>query len=687
MAAEGARTIRSFCRICTTVCGILVDVDGDTVVDVRGDREHPRSKGYTCPKGRSLGKMHHHPNRLDRPMMRVDDVLVPTTWQECLDDLGERLRQVIDRHGPQSVGIFFGSGLGMDTTGYRMAQGLHAALGTPAKFSPMTIDGTAKVLIADLMGGTSALSGRPDYDNAGLLLLVGTNPVVSHGHNIAMPNPRGYLRELTGRGQLWVVDPRHTETARMATGHLAPRPGTDYAVLAFLVRELLSDGADREFLRRHTADSDALAAAVAPFTLDRATRLTDADPVALAELLAAVRHTGRIAVETGTGVTMAAAANVTQWLACALMAVTGSLNRPGGCWFHPGYWYQLETFDLPISGPEGSFGPGPRSRPELRSMLDEWPCAALPDEISAGNIRAVLNLGGSMVTAFPNAGALTSALRKLDVLATLEIIGNETTELSTHVLATKDQLERPDVTLWDVLLTHVGAQYTPAVVDAIGDRRSTWWVLAELGQRLGHVLADTSQPITDDAMLAGVTAGARLPMEQLVAQRCVHVGHELPAPWVDRHIERLGGWRLAPAILVDQLATLAQPAPLVLVPRRQRSMLNSQLEYLGEPSEVLMHPDDAAAAGVLDNQKVTVRSVSGELIGVAKLDPTIRRGAVSIPHGHAHQANVNKLTSKDDLDPITGMTRYSGVAVSVQAAAGPGVRSTADVPEVIATLG
>lgn len=55
----------------------------------------------------------------------------------------------------------------------------------------MTIDGTAKVLIADLMGGTSALSGRPDYDNADLLLLVGTNPVVSHGHNIAMPNPRG----------------------------------------------------------------------------------------------------------------------------------------------------------------------------------------------------------------------------------------------------------------------------------------------------------------------------------------------------------------------------------------------------------------------------------------------------------------------------------------------------------------
>ncbi|CAJ1502580.1 molybdopterin-dependent oxidoreductase [[Mycobacterium] kokjensenii] len=672
MAAENVRTVRSFCRICTSLCGILVDIeagpDGDTVVDVRGDRDHPRSKGYTCPKGRALAKMHHHPNRLEHPMLRVDGALVPTTWQECLDDLGGRLRRIIDEHGPASVGIFFGSGLGMDATGYRLAQGLHAAIGTPAKFSPMTIDGTAKVLIADLMGGTSALSGRPDYDNTELLLLVGTNPVVSHGHNIAMPNPRGYLRELTARGGLWVVDPRRTETARMATGHLAPRPGTDYAVLAYLVRELLADGADRDFLRHHTQDGAALATAVEPFTVEHTAALTDTDPALLAELLAAVRATGRISVETGTGVTMSATANVTQWLACALAAVTGSLNRPGGTWFHPGYWYQLEGFELPISGPGGTFGPGPSSRPELQSMLDEWPCAALPDEIEAGNIRAVLNLGGSMVTAFPDAGTLTAALRKLDVLATWEIIGNETTALSTHVLATKDQLERPDVSLWDVLMTEVGAQYTPAVLDPVGDRRSSWWVLAELGRRLGHQLADTSGQVTDDAMLAGVTAGARAPMEQLVEQRCIRLGYQVPAPWVDRHIERLGGWRLAPPALVEQLAALDSPAPLVLVPRRQRGKLNSQLDYLGEPTEVHLHPDDAASAGVADNQKVTVSNGNGELAGIAKVDPTIRRGAVAIPHGHAHDANVNRLTSKDTVDILTGMTHYSGVPLSVRPA-------------------
>jgi anaerobic selenocysteine-containing dehydrogenase len=164
----GVRTVHSFCRVCTSVCGILVDVDGDEVVRVRGDREHPFSHGYTCPKGRALPQIHHHPERLERPLMRADGTLRPTSWDACLDDIGARLRDIIDRDGPDAVGILFGTGVGMDASGYRMAQGLHAAIGTSAKFSPLTIDGTAKVLISDLMGGSAALTGRPDYDNATL---------------------------------------------------------------------------------------------------------------------------------------------------------------------------------------------------------------------------------------------------------------------------------------------------------------------------------------------------------------------------------------------------------------------------------------------------------------------------------------------------------------------------------------
>ena len=666
--SERERTVRSFCRVCTAVCGILVDVSGDEVLRVRGDGDHPFSHGYTCPKGRALPRMHHHPDRLERPLLRVGDRLQPTTWDDCLDDLAARLRAVIDAHGPESIGVFFGSGVGMDAAGYRTAEALYRALGTPARFSPLTIDGTAKVLVSDLVGGFPVLNPHVDTEDAKLIVYVGVNPVVSHGHTSAMPDPVAALRALLASGEIWVVDPRRTETARLATRHLAPRPGTDYAVLAWLVRELLGDGADRDVLD-HVVGLDALEAAVAPFTSGHAARVAGVSETELRDLLDAVTRAGRVAVVTGTGVTMSVSGNVTQWLAWVVMILTGSMNRPGGVWFHPGFAHQLEAFELPVSPLDGLFGPGPRSRPESQAFFREWPCAALGDEIRAGNIRAVLNLGGHLVTAFPDANDLVPALRSLDVFATIEIIANETTALSTHVLPTKDQLERADITLWDSLLPRVAAQHTPAVVEPVGDRRSTWWVLAELGRRLGHELADTSDPENDEAMLSRLTKRARCSYDDLVAGGWVESTYDLPAQWVDDHVDRLGGWRVAPELLVDQLASLqtVEDAPLVLVPRRQVRHLNSQLDFLGDVVEVVVHPDDAAAAGVADGERVIVRSARGELVGIAKVDDSMRAGAVSVPHGH-EDANVNVLTCKDEIDLPTGMARYSGVPVALHPA-------------------
>src|SRR5262249_61920118 len=106
--------------------------------------------------------------------MRVGGRLHNTSWDVCLADLGALLKDIIDRPGPESVAFYFST---MESAGFRMAEALHAAIGTPAKFSPLTIDGTAKPLVSDLVGGFMGLSGRTDLDNADFLLLVGVNPV------------------------------------------------------------------------------------------------------------------------------------------------------------------------------------------------------------------------------------------------------------------------------------------------------------------------------------------------------------------------------------------------------------------------------------------------------------------------------------------------------------------------------
>jgi anaerobic selenocysteine-containing dehydrogenase len=677
MATAQTRSTRSYCRVCTCQCGIIVESEGDQVVRIRGDKAHPVSKGYTCPKGRAVGQMHHSEAAITSPMMRKNGALVPVSWDEALDDIAARLGAMIDEHGPASVGIFFGSGLGMDASGFRMAEAWHRAIGTPAKFSPMTIDGCAKTLVASLVGGFPGLGPRTDFKTADCVLFIGVNPMVSHGHNIAMVNPALILKDVAARGNVWVIDPRRCESVDFATGHIAPIPGMDYAVLGYLIRELIDSGAAKP--AQAVAGLAQLRAALEPFTRAHAATMAGVSEGELDALYAAITKAGTVAVETGTGVTMAAGScNVTQWLAWALMILTGSMNRPGGVWFHPGFIMPLDGFQLPLM--TDPFTPGPPSRPELRGMIGDWPCAALPDEIAAGNIRGFINLGGSLIRSFPDVNVMTPALKALELLVSFEIVGNETTALSTHVLPTKDQLERPDISLWDMLSSQLSMQYTPASVPPQGERRASWWIIASLMQRMGFEVpgnppADDRTPGADDAMLEALTGNARRSFAEMKDNLYLEESFEFPAGWVDRHIENLGGWRLAPPellgemerVLKAQAANVAAPGQLLLTPRRQRRHLNASFLFLGDPMDIQMHPQDAAAAGVSDGQKVIVRNRHGELSGVAKVDGAMRRGAVSVPHGHA-DANVNCLTSVTEADPLTGMALYGAFPVEVIAA-------------------
>lgn len=668
-----AVSIRTHCKICTNQCGVVVEVEGDRVLRVKGDFDHALSKGYTCPKGRAIGRLHHHPGAIVQPMMRKDGELVAVSWDECLDDLAARLGAIAEVHGANAIGFFFGSGLGMDAAGFRMAEAFHRGLGSPPKFSPLTIDGTAKVLVHSLVGGFPGLSGKTDNDNVDMLIYLGVNPMVSHGHNTGMFNPAGPIRAATARGEVWTIDPLFTETAKFSTRHLAPYPGKDYAILAWLVREIIAGGPID--LAQPVHGLEDLRAALADFDRGTAARIAGIAEADLDDLLAAIRRQGGVVVETGTGVTMSQSANVTQWLAWVLMILTGKMNRIGGVWFHPGFILQYDSFELPLM--DNPFTPGPPSMPEVSGLIGDWPCAAVPGEIDSGAMRGFVNLGGSMLRSFPDANALAPALRKLDVLASFEIIENETTALSTHVLPTKDAIERPDISLWDTLSGSLSMLYSPPVVEPMGERRSAWWIVSQLMKRMGlpvpeHTPDDDRTPGADHAMLAALMAGARCSFEELLAEGQVSKPLEFPAAWVDAHIARIGGWRLAPPPLVTlwnqtrraDVAALGQPRTLRYTSRRQRRKLNASLSFLGSPADIILHPDDAAARGIANGQKVRVQTTRGEIILTANVDPAIRPGVASIPHGH-EAANVNLLTSIEHVDEMTGMVLYTGIPIEV----------------------
>jgi anaerobic selenocysteine-containing dehydrogenase len=354
------------------------------------------------------------------------------------------------------------------------------------------------------------------------------------------------------------------------------------------------------------------------------------------------------------------------------MIVTGSMDREGGVWVNPGLFNQLDKLDIPAPPPEGSRGPGPASRPELHSILGDYPCAAMPDEIEAGNLRAVLNIGGSMVACLPGTERTLAALRKLEVLASIDIVPNGTTAISTHILPTKDQLERADFTyLTDTAFPFLAAQYTDAVVRPKGDRRSYWWVMSQIGKRIGFDFLPGIDPdtATDTDVLASMTNGTRMTFDQLRNGE-FFVFDERPAfGWLQRHVdEKLGGWRLAPQMYVDQLGAMTSPAPLVLISHRQKKHMNTRFIELETTKAIFLNAAEAARAGLKDGDRAVVRSDDGSIEGVVKIDANLPDGVLNIPQGWDDAFNVNILTSTRNIDPLTGMAWLSGFPVSIRPA-------------------
>ena len=254
-------------------------------------------------------------------------------------------------------------------------------------------------------GGSSQLNPVWQPDRSKVLVLFGTNPVVSHGYGTTLADPVTRLRRFRRNGgQVWVLDPRRTETAAFADRHLQLRAGTDHLVMAWLVRELLDDGADVTEIERacRPEDVERTTSGVAPFTLDRVAAGTGLAPDDLESLLAVVRTApGGVAAMAGTGVMMSTHGLVAEWLRWALLIVTGSLDRGGA---HAGQRRDAVPSRRSAEG-TGARRPtpaGPRSRPELSGWAGQYPCVAMADEIRTGHLRALVVIGGSPLTAFPD---------------------------------------------------------------------------------------------------------------------------------------------------------------------------------------------------------------------------------------------------------------------------------------------
>ncbi len=725
----------SICRICNVNCPVLVEIRDGRVASVAGDRSNEITGGYTCVKGRAQSELYDHPTRLMHTMKRGRDgdfQRIPV--EQAMDEIALRLRTILDRHGPRSVAVYFGTmGWGNPATSSVM-NAFADAIGSPMRFNPNTIDKPGKRIARAMLG--SWMAPTIGYDEPNVGLLVGLNPFVSY-QGLPKTNPGKWLSEAQARGfKLLVIDPRRSDAARRAFVHLQPRPGQDVAILAGMLRVILEEGRyDRAFVREHVSGLEELRRAVASFTPEVVAARAD---IPLADLVLAARtfgDAGRGYAFAGTGPNFTAEGTLVEYLTLCLITVCGYYLRGGDRILNPRVFTKPLEAIAHASPPRPAYGFGERMRVrDLTNTAAGMPTAALPDEIllpGEGQVRALISDAGNPVAAFPDQIKTVEAMRDLELLVQIDPWMSATAQLADYVIAPTFGFEIPGVNIvhdfdadWGTAgygRVEAYGQYTPALVEAPtgSDLIQDWEFFYGVAQRMDLALVLTSRGLealdeplpldmdvrpTTDHLIELLTDGSRIPLAEVKR-------HPRGAAFPDPEVFVAAGDPEHPGRLdvgnVDMMRDLDAAKSssevdvddsfdLRLIPRRVTHVMNSSGNFAAANrgryhNPAFMHPDDLTRRGLIAGELVRIVSARASIIGEVRPDPNLRPGLVSMSHCFGDAEAVDELRYREIgsstarlLSLDARFDRYSGQPmmgnIPVRVDALPGV-STARSPE------
>ncbi len=691
------------CNICEAICGLELTLEDGRVTGVRGNPEDPLSRGHICPKGVSIGDLHEDPDRLRRPVRRnrATGEWTEIGWDEALDLVADGIADAINRHGRDAVGVYLGNpnahSLGFSTHGIAMIKSLR----TRNRFSASSVDQIPHQFVASLLFGHQLMIPISDLDRTSFFLVFGANPMASNGSLMTAPDFPQRVRDLKARGgRMVVVDPRRTETARVADEHVFVRPGTDAVVLLAMLHALFEiDGAVRP--AAYVDGVERVREAVSDFTPEHAERVSGIPADTIRRLTRELAEADGAAAYGRLGLSTQGFGSVCQWAVVCLNALTGNLDREGGVLFTE------PAIDFVRSGLIGR-GHFDLYRSRVRDAPEyggELPVSVFAEEIETpgqGQIRAVLTVAGNPVLSTPDGKRLGDSFDSLDFMAAVDIYINETTRHADVILPPTTILERDHYDIvFQGLAVRNTARFTPAVFDKPRGARHDWEIFrdltARITARLDHQPSRRARlrqrlrlgisPTFAIGML--LRRGGKTTISELRAHPSgIDLGPLRPT-LPDRLRTPNRRIDLAQEVILADLdrvrSELAHPTDgLLLIGRRHQRDNNSWMHNVarltrGRPRHhLLMHPDDLAERGIADGDLVRVASRVGEVeVEVAATDDMMP-GVVSLPHGYGHQVpgtrmsgaaevvgvSINDLTDPERLD-LSGNAALNGVPVTV----------------------
>lgn len=491
----------TFCRICEALCGMIVEVEDGRIKKIGPDRLNPHSTGHICIKGPAMADVVHDPDRLRTPLKRSGGPghFAPVSWDEALSDIAKRFAAIRDDHGGKAIASYFGNPAAFNLRALFGGGALYRALGISKFFNTGSQDTTARYVASYILYGDVKRTPIPDLERCNMLLMLGSNPLISHGSMLTVPRLREALDAIAKRGRVIVVDPRRTETAERFE-HLTIRPGTDPWLLSAMIGEIRRGGKlDMEFISAATTGSDRLFAAIDRITPELAERHCGVSADRIRQLAADFAASQSVAYGR-VGLCRGRFSTLSNFLLDALNIVCGRFSVAGGSVFG----HSLSA-SVGAQGPSG-YGAGQSRIADLPTVAGSMPSVLLAPEIlepGAGRVRGLLSIAGNPVLSAPGGEQLEKALSSLDLFVAIDIFMNESNRFADYILPATTFLERADLPSIPVeFMPRPFLQFTHPVLPPQGDVREEGDVLASLASLIDGRDIGTSDPFQRfDSML------------------------------------------------------------------------------------------------------------------------------------------------------------------------------------------
>lgn len=675
-------TVRGACpHDCPDTCAMLVTVEGGKATKVRGDPDHPFTRGGLCVKVNDYTEHVYNPNRVLHPMRRVgakgEGKFARVSWDEALDEIADRFRRIADEHGPQAILPYSYLGTLGTLNGLSTGDPFFNRLG--ASVSERTFCDSGACTAYFMTVGPSAGMDPESFVHSKYVVLWACNMRSTNLH--MWP----FVKEAQDRGaKVVVIDPVRHRAAESADWFIPIRPGTDAALALGMMHVVIAEGlVDADYVERHTVGFAELAERVREYPPERVAAITGVpaeDVVTLAREYAANQPS---AIRVGVAIERHASGGQAMRAIASLPALVGAWRRPGGGILQMPIWAFPMKWDV-------------LTRPELipagTRVVNQWRLGpALTGELGLDPpVRALFVYNANPLVVAPDQDKVVAGLSREDLFTVVsEQYLTDTADYADLVLPATTQLEQLDLMFsWGHLYLSLNSPAIAPLGEAVPN--------TELFRRLAARMGFDDDPwfrMTDEEMALAAVDWSAPAVEGIDMERLKREGWaRLNLPDADHYAPHAEGNFLTPSGKCELYASAAaggnfvlplfrqgygdfQPGgpvdplpgyvpaedggayPLSLLSPKAHAFLNSQYGNMayqrriqGEQA-VVVHPDDAAARGIADGAAVRVFNERGEFRAVARVSDQVAPGVAVSPVGQWRKASpggaatVNAVTS------------------------------------------